>query len=62
MAFIFGFLGGIGIPELLLIAGIVILMFGGQKIPEIMKGIGKGMKEFKNASNGIENPEEGKQN
>ena len=38
---------GIGITEVLIILGIVILLFGAKKIPELMKGIGKGMREFK---------------
>lgn len=37
----------IGAPEILLIALIVILLFGGKKIPELMKGLGKGVKSFK---------------
>lgn len=38
---------GIGVPELLLIAFIILLIFGGRKIPEMMKGLGKGVKSFK---------------
>ena len=57
---ILGFLGGLGGTELLLIAGVLLLMFGGKKIPEMMKGMGKGIKEFKNASSGIETSEEEK--
>lgn len=38
---------GIGVPELLLIAFIILLIFGGKKIPELMKGLGKGVKGFK---------------
>lgn len=48
----FLFLGGIGLPEILLIALIVLLLFGGKKIPELMKGIGKGVKSFKDGVNG----------
>ncbi len=43
-------LGAIGAPEIIIILIIVILLFGGRKIPELMKGIGQGMKEFKKAS------------
>lgn len=43
---------GLGGPELLLIGLIVVLMFGGKKLPELMKGLGKGIKEFKDASKG----------
>ncbi len=37
----------IGVPELLIIGVIVLVLFGGKKIPEMMSGLGKGMKEFK---------------
>lgn len=46
------FMGIIGGQEILLIALIVILLFGGRKIPELMKGLGKGIREFKSASKG----------
>lgn len=49
-----GFLGGLGGGEILLIVLALLLMFGGKKIPELMKGLGKGMKEFKDASSGKE--------
>jgi sec-independent protein translocase protein TatA len=49
---ILGMLGGLGAPEIIIILVIVLLMFGGKKIPELMKGLGKGMKEFKDASKG----------
>lgn len=39
----------IGPPEIIIIAIIVLLLFGGRKIPELMKGLGKGMREFKDA-------------
>lgn len=42
--------GAIGAPEIGLILIALLLMFGGTKIPELMKGLGKGIKEFKNAS------------
>lgn len=38
---------GLGTPELLLIVFIVVLLFGAKKIPELMKGVGKGVKSFK---------------
>ena len=44
-------MGKIGVTEILLILVVVVLLFGGRKIPELMKGIGQGMKEFKKASN-----------
>jgi len=43
-----------GAQELLLIAVILLLLFGGKKIPELMRGLGKGVKEFKDASKGGE--------
>jgi sec-independent protein translocase protein TatA len=43
-------MGKIGLTEIILILVVVVLLFGGRKIPELMKGIGQGMKEFKNAS------------
>jgi sec-independent protein translocase protein TatA len=43
-------MGNFGATEILLILVVVVLLFGGRKIPELMKGIGQGMKEFKKAS------------
>lgn len=45
---------GIGMQELLVIMLIVLLIFGGKKIPELMKGLGKGVKNFKDGVNGLE--------
>lgn len=45
---------GIGGPEFLFIALIILLLFGGKKIPELMKGLGKGIKSFKDGMNGID--------
>ena len=45
-------LAGIGPTEIILILVLVLLFFGGKKIPELMKGLGQGMKEFKDASKG----------
>ena len=44
------FLGVIGPMQVILIIAIVVLLFGGKKIPELMKGLGSGIKEFKNAA------------
>ena len=48
------FIGGIGMQEVLLIALVVLLFFGGKKIPELMKGIGKGVRSFKEGMNNVE--------
>ena len=44
----------LGTPEIVLIVLVVLLLFGGKKIPELMKGLGKGVKSFKDGVNGIE--------
>jgi len=44
------FLGMIGWPQVIIIAVVVLLLFGGRKIPELMRGLGRGMKEFKDAT------------
>ena len=44
-----GIIGGIGVNELLIIGVILLLLFGGKKIPELMKGLGSGIKQFKDA-------------
>jgi sec-independent protein translocase protein TatA len=49
-----GILGGLGAPEIILIALIVLLLFGGKKIPELMRGMGKGVKNFKEGMNTME--------
>jgi sec-independent protein translocase protein TatA len=41
---------GLGTPEILIIAIVLVLLFGARKIPELMKGLGSGVKEFKKAS------------
>ena len=57
------FFGNLGAGEIILIALIVLLLFGGKKIPELMKGIGKGVRSFKEGMNNIEkdieNPDPG---
>ena len=52
------FIGGLGLPELLVIALVVLLLFGGRKIPELMKGLGKGIRAFKDGMNEVSNPTE----
>ncbi|MEN9422434.1 MAG: hypothetical protein RLZZ107_1915 [Bacteroidota bacterium] len=51
-------MGKFGPTEILLVLAIVVLFFGGKKIPELMKGLGKGVKEFKDASKGENNTTE----
>ena len=51
-------IGGIGIPELLLIFGILVLLFGAKKLPEIGKGLGEGIKSFKDALSGEKKEDE----
>lgn len=48
------FIGGLGLQEIIFLVLIVLLFFGGKKIPELMKGIGKGVRSFKEGMNGIE--------
>ncbi len=45
------FLGGLGTGEILLIVLAILLLFGGKKLPEMMRGMGRGVKEFKDAMN-----------
>ena len=46
---------GLGMQEIIVIALIILLLFGGKKIPELMKGLGKGVKSFKDGMKGVEN-------
>ena len=50
----------IGTTEIIIIALVVLLLFGGKKIPELMRGLGKGVKNFKEGMNGEEKKEESK--
>lgn len=47
-------MGNFGVTEIVLILVVVVLLFGGRKIPELMKGIGQGMKEFRKAKDGTD--------
>lgn len=49
---ILGFIGGLGGTEIMLIVLVLLLFFGGKRIPELAKGLGKGIREFKDASSG----------
>ena len=46
---------GLGAPEIILIILAILLLFGGKKIPELMRGLGKGMREFKDAKENVTN-------
>ena len=48
------FIGNLGAGEIVIITLVILLLFGGKKIPELMKGIGKGVKSFKDGLNDIE--------
>ncbi|WP_395632221.1 twin-arginine translocase TatA/TatE family subunit [Flavobacterium sp.] len=50
MNFLSIFLGTIEFPQMMLILAVILLLFGGKKIPELMKGLGSGVKEFKKAA------------
>ena len=56
----FMFIGGIGTQELLLVVVVVLILFGGKKLPELMRGAGRGIREFKDAVNTATAPEEDK--
>ena len=47
-------IGGLGTGEIVLIVLVLLLLFGGKKIPELMRGLGKGVKEFKDGKDGVE--------
>ncbi len=55
-------LWSLGGPEIILIIVALLLLFGGKKIPELMRGLGKGIKEFKDASKGDDNSGDNKVN
>ncbi|MBI4929630.1 MAG: twin-arginine translocase TatA/TatE family subunit [Bacteroidetes bacterium] len=50
----------LGTTEIILIVVVVLLLFGGKKIPELMRGLGRGMKEFKDAQKGVDSTTEEK--
>jgi sec-independent protein translocase protein TatA len=54
-------MGRLGVTEILIILAVVLLLFGGKKIPELMKGLGSGIKEFKNAAKDNDQPADKKE-
>ena len=54
-------MGRFGVTEILVILAVVLLLFGGKKIPELMKGLGSGIKEFKNAAKDDQQPADKKE-
>lgn len=60
LTILLGFLGGMGGTEIFLIILVLLLFFGGKRIPELAKGLGRGIKEFKDASKGVTGEEEAK--
>ena len=57
----YSIMGRLGLPEILVIVAVILLLFGGKKIPELMKGLGSGIKEFKNASKDDQQPADKKE-
>jgi sec-independent protein translocase protein TatA len=53
-------LRSIGLPELLVILAVAVLLFGGKKIPEVAKGLGEGIRNFKNSLRSDDHPEDKK--
>jgi len=53
-------MGRLGLTEIILILLVVVLLFGGRKIPELMKGLGQGLKDFKKASKVDDEPDKTK--
>lgn len=56
------FIGGLGLQEILVIALVILLFFGGKKIPELMRGLGHGVRSFKEGMNGSEDDANEKRN
>jgi len=54
-------MGRFGLTEILVIVAMILLLFGGKKIPELMKGLGSGIKEFKNAAKDDKQPADKKE-
>ena len=54
LSVLLGILGGIGTGEVIVLLAVVLLFFGAKRIPDLARGLGKGIKEFKDAKNGVE--------
>lgn len=59
-AFILGFLGGLGGSEIFLVLAVLLLFFGAKKIPQLARGLGQGMSEFRRASQSVADELQGK--
>jgi sec-independent protein translocase protein TatA len=55
-----GFLGGMGGGEIFLLLVVILLLFGAKRIPDLARGLGKGIKEFKDARNGVDSKDDDK--
>ncbi len=60
MTSLFTLILGMGPSEIIIVLIIILLLFGGKKIPELMKGLGRGVKEFKDAQKGVDSTESDK--
>lgn len=52
---VLGFIGGLGGTEIILILAVILLFFGAKRLPELAKGLGRGIREFKDATKEIKN-------
>lgn len=57
LSILLGFLGGLGGGEIFLLVVVILLLFGAKRIPDLARGLGRGIKEFKNAKNGTDDEE-----
>jgi len=58
LTILLGFLGGLGGGEIFLLLVVILLLFGAKRIPDLARGLGKGIKEFKDAKNGTDESKE----
>ena len=54
ISILLGFLGGLGTGEIIILVLVILLLFGAKRIPDLARGLGKGIKEFKDARNGVD--------